>query len=382
MGLSMASYFVTSFAAGENRGYANRFHDDLAAEVSRQLGGRRIRTHKCVEVPSAEERCTLVAETGVLVALCSPDYYADRGCGQDWAVFQRRLGHVPAQRRPGANTAQVLVRWRLVTNEPAGLPWAPRLDGDTLADYNEQGLYWVVREKWRESPAYEHAVRALATQVCESHRSAPIVLPLDDGPLPEPAFPPPSPPPGLPRPRAADPIPSPEPDPDPEQTARPRVFISYAHADDQPGHMAEVHALAEVLKSKDIDVRIDKDAAEEPQIWLDWMREELAQADYVITVASPAYRRRAEKREKPGTGLGATWEGAYLLDEVYKNPNTWVKRIIRVLVPTYDTTEHLPAFPGSASAHYYRVDPVRAGTGDLEALVRYLKRGPTRRTSA
>ncbi|MFD8303059.1 TIR domain-containing protein [Streptomyces sp. NPDC059690] len=356
----MASYFVTSFAATEQRGYASRFHDDLDAEVSRQLGGRKIRTGRCVESPSAEARRALVAEAGVLVVLYSPDFFADSACGRDWAVFQRRLGHVPAQDCSGAVRARVLVRWRPLDSRPPGLPWAPRLDGDALTDYNEGGLHEVIRRQGRPSAAYRAALRTIAEQVREGNRAA---LPPDDGPLPEPFFP------------LLRTVPKqPDHGVEPEPPVPPRVFISYAHAEDQPGHIDDVHTLADLLKARGMNVRIDRDAAEEPQIWNDWMRAELKQADYILTVASPAYRRRAEKREDPGRGLGATWEGAYLMDQVYLNPTTWVKRIIRVVLPPYDTVD-LPEFPGSASAHHYRIDPATGG-GDLNVLVRYLKRGP------
>lgn len=364
----MASYFVTSFTAADHRGYAARFQDDLAVEVGRLLGGRKIVARACDDTLTAGERRALVAEAGVLVVLCSPAYYQDEECGRDWAVFQRRLGHVPEQGRPHDNPARVLVRWRPVRIPPPGRPWAPRLDGDRLDaydDYNESGLYTVVRKQGRQSTAYRRALRALAAQVREGHRAAVPVLSPDDGLLPEPASVPVT----VPGQRTAEP-----PEPPPEPVRPPRVFLSYAHADDQPGHDDDVRSLAALLRRQDIDVRTDAEASEEPQIWLRWMDGQLEPADFIIGVASPAYRRRLRQEEEPGVGLGATWEASYILDYVYQHPATWQKRILWVLFPSYGP-EALPGFPGSASATHWHIAP-ETGAPDLDALVRYLKRGP------
>ncbi|MEU6572379.1 TIR domain-containing protein [Streptomyces sp. NPDC046805] len=397
----MASYFVTSFADAENPSYAARFHDDLAREVSRQLG-RKVDARKCDRTLSADERRSLVAKTGVLVVLCSPDYYDDRGCVGDWVLFQRRLDSIPGQRGPAAAPPmRVLVRWRPVEALPPGLPRPPMIAGDVVDDYNKLGLYRVVREQGPDSSAYGHVLRQLAGLVRAGFTASLPPLPADERLLPEQASPWPCPARStVPPPRRADKVRQPEPirpsqqvrTPEPpvrpsgpilasepirasesvETPSPPRVFISYAHEDTR--HRKEVKSLAELLKRAGVDVRLDQDADDEPRNWLRWMQEELNAADFVLTVASPAYRRRVEQRERPGTGRGATWEGGYVLDEVYENPSSWEKRILRVLFPRFDE-EALPRFPGSLSVTVYRVDPVTGGD-DLDSLLRYLRRGP------
>ncbi|MGW7418871.1 toll/interleukin-1 receptor domain-containing protein [Streptomyces sp. NPDC054813] len=366
----MASCFVTSFAAAENPSYAGRFHEDLAKAVTRLLG-RKIDARTCDPTVSAEQRRLLVAGAGALVVLWSPEYFEDRGCVGDWTVFERRLGQVPAARGPAAcESARVLVRWRTAGDPRPGLP-RPRprmLGGDVMADYNRYGLYKVVREQSPDSPAYRSALAQLAAGVCSGLAASLPALSLDDTPRSTPLLP-------RPRPTGSS-VPQPNlPQPAKPATPAPRVLISYAHDDQDPGHVTEVKSLSELLKNGGIAARLDLDAAHEPQNWLRWMNRELREADFILMVASPAYRRRVEHGEKPGVGRGAIWEGGYLLDHVYDHWDTWEKRILRVVFPRF-RDEDLPEFPGSASVTIYRIDPA-TGDGDLHRLLGYLRTGPS-----
>ncbi|WP_328934264.1 MULTISPECIES: toll/interleukin-1 receptor domain-containing protein [unclassified Streptomyces] len=364
----MASYFVTSYAAAENPSYAARFHDDLAEEVTRQLG-RKIDARTCDPTVSAKERRRLVAAAGAFVMLWSSDYFDDDGCIDDWKLFDHRLGRVPAQRRPACMPTRVLVRWRTDGNPRPGVPWPRMILGDVMADYNTYGLYKVVRDQGPGSPAYRDALRQLARQVRAGLATPLPVLSPEDVSPPNPV---------LPSPRTTgsampkSPVPQPA---NPQVPAPPRALISYAHDEQDPEHSKEALSLAELLKREGIDVRFDQYVADEPQNWLRWMQAEMADAKYILTVASPAYRRRVELREKQGTGRGATWEAAYMLDEVYDNAGTWQKRFLRIVFPRF-TVDDLPSFPGSASVSVYRIDPATGGQ-DFDRLVAYMKKGPS-----
>ncbi|GGW44010.1 hypothetical protein GCM10010503_20880 [Streptomyces lucensis JCM 4490] len=365
----MASCFVTSFAAAENPAYAARFHDDLAEEVSRLLG-RKVDARKCDHTLSADERGSLVAEAGVLVVLCSPDYYLDEGCLDDWKLFQRRLDHVPARRRPARPPERVLVRWHRIDELPGGRPRPPMLTGDVMAPYNKVGLYRVVRNQGPDSSAYRHVLRELAAAVRKGLTAALPPLPAAErvartAPLPPPRQP------SVRTSLTAAVQQAPQTAVTALRESAPLVFVSYAH--DDARHSAEVSSLAQLLKDAGLTVVLDQDVAHEPQIWLRWMADNLEAADFILTVASPAYRRRLKQREQPGKGMGATWEGGYVLDQVYGNPGTWQKRILRVLFPRFGE-EALPDFPGSRSATVYLIDPV-TGQGDLDQLLGYLRRG-------
>ncbi|WP_405987869.1 toll/interleukin-1 receptor domain-containing protein [Streptomyces sp. NBC_00986] len=156
-------------------------------------------------------------------------------------------------------------------------------------------------------------------------------------------------------------------------SAPPRVFISYAHEDDGGVHAERVRALWLLLRARGVDARLDLSAAEEPQDWALWMQGEFSAADYVLVIASPAYKRRAEGTEVLGAGEGVIWETRGIRSEVYACPATWYRRILRVVLPD-GSREDLPNYLGGHTVTYYTVDPID-DTG-VEKLLRYLTRQP------
>ena len=83
-----------------------------------------------------------------------------------------------------------------------------------------------------------------------------------------------------------------------------RVFISYAH--DNPENEAHVHQLWVFLRNQRIDAQLDKLAAEQPQDWAIWMLQQIRAARFVLIIASPEYRRRAEGEVLPAS-INDTW---------------------------------------------------------------------------
>ncbi len=153
----------------------------------------------------------------------------------------------------------------------------------------------------------------------------------------------------------------------------PRVFISYAHEADGGVHAERVRALWVLLRKHGIDARLDRSAAERPQDWAAWMQREIEAADYVLTIASPAYKRRVEGWEEPGVGEGVAWEAGLIKDVVYRNPTAWYERILRVVLPEV-SREDLPAFLGGHTVTHYTVDPI--DSVGAEKLLRYLTGQP------
>ncbi|MCP9209767.1 toll/interleukin-1 receptor domain-containing protein [Streptomyces sp. NEAU-Y11] len=149
----------------------------------------------------------------------------------------------------------------------------------------------------------------------------------------------------------------------------PLVFISYAHEDDGGVHRDQVRTLWRLLCAQGVDARLDLLAAESPQDWGVWMMHRYEEADRVLVIASPAYKRRAEVREEPGTGLGVSWEATLLRAEVHGNPRDWFRRILRVVLPG-GSADDLPAFLGGGAVTTYRIDPLTAA--GAETLLRYL----------
>jgi hypothetical protein len=230
--------FLTSFAAAEARPYVERFHADLCAELA-ILTGSPVDGVLCAGTESGPRGSTPASDAAVLVALCSPEYYADAGCGLNWAVFERRFDRRPERRR-AAGVIRVLVQWAPVRNPPPGLPGPPALEAGPLAPYFERGLRDVMRRSLGTEPQlYHDAVRQLARAVRDGIREALPALLADDRIGVTPAFPRPvarpghRPPDSLPNPRR----PTAHPDPAPSLVPLPSPATPTDHAGtpDRPG---------------------------------------------------------------------------------------------------------------------------------------------------
>ncbi|MGW0750789.1 TIR domain-containing protein [Streptomyces sp. NPDC002587] len=152
-----------------------------------------------------------------------------------------------------------------------------------------------------------------------------------------------------------------------------RVFISYAHENDGGAHAERVRTLWTLLRSLGVDARLDRSAAEQPQDWALWMHNEYRAADYVLVVASPAYKRRAEGTEIEGIGNGVAWEARFIRDEVYSDGHGWHRRILKVVLPGGSPGD-LPAYLGGSAVSHYAIDSIDAK--GVERLLRYLTRQP------
>ncbi|WP_329338972.1 TIR domain-containing protein [Streptomyces sp. NBC_00663] len=369
----MSNYFITSFAQAENENYVWRFHGDLTRAV-RELSGHEIDTEICRGGQGAANS-DLVAETGVLVALCSPDYYTDPGCGRDWALFQHRLHLIPPQRGTAHPASPVLVRW-LPAEPPADLPWAPVL-ADPHDAYARKGLFDIIDNLGWNSEEYATALQELAARVCAGHKNRPPDLAPASRPVLPAAFPRPragQPPTPVPAPRAPASVLAPRTPAPAEGTGAPRVFFSYAHEENDGGvHARRVRALNDRLSEEGVDVILDQTRARGPQFWPRWMGEQYRQANFILVIASPTYKRRAHHKEDPGVGDGVAFEADYILQQRYHDRN-WYRRILLVIFPGYSYAD-LPDFLGEGSVSYYEIDP---DTGEgLPDLLDHILGGPT-----
>ncbi|MGV9391429.1 TIR domain-containing protein [Streptomyces olivaceus] len=359
----MTNYFVTCFAADENPTYTARFHQDLTEAVAR-LVGRHIDTAMC-RGEHGDTRPPPVADAGVFVALCSPAFYQDSGCGADWALFEYRLGQVPALWRPPVPKARVLVRWK-PADPPLGMPRTPVVSGEVTDDYALIGLYGIARKGFRLD-AYRCAVEEIAAVVCAGHEHSPPTVPTGEPLDLAPSFP---------ASQACSPVGEQASVPGPrspeEAQARPIVFLSYAHEKDGGQHQGRVKALHDWLAVKGVEVRLDLTAHQEgPQHWARWMRDQFKQANFVVVIVSPAYKRRAEHEESPGEGDGVGFEADYIIEERQRD-RRWYRRILLVIFPEY-SKEDLPDFLRGVTV--YKLDP-ETEKGQLWDLLTYIKRTP------
>ena len=99
-----------------------------------------------------------------------------------------------------------------------------------------------------------------------------------------------------------------------------QVFISYAYEHD-PSHAKLVRQLADKLREQGVNAYIDQYLGEMgPEVdWPLWMERQIQKSRVVLMVCSPTYLRRVEGKEQHGKGLGATYEGKLVRQEMYNN---------------------------------------------------------------
>ena len=124
-----------------------------------------------------------------------------------------------------------------------------------------------------------------------------------------------------------------------EAKAYTKVFISYSW--DSPEHKERVLQLTNTLRTKvGVDADIDRYVRATPpftpeQGWDLWMQEKLEWAEFVLIVCTEAYKCRFEGREDPGKGLGVSWEGTIIRQDLYNNQLRDTK-FIPVVFPSSD----------------------------------------------
>jgi tetratricopeptide (TPR) repeat protein len=95
----------------------------------------------------------------------------------------------------------------------------------------------------------------------------------------------------------------------------PKVFISYSH--DSPKHMDRVLALSNHLRAKGIDCSIDQYEESPPEGWPQWCDNQVEESRFVLVACTDTYLRRFKGKGEPRKGLGATWEGHIVTQELY-----------------------------------------------------------------
>lgn len=113
-----------------------------------------------------------------------------------------------------------------------------------------------------------------------------------------------------------------------------RVFISYSH--DSSSHCEQVLSFSDRLRSEGVDCHLDQYEDSPSEGWPRWMNKQLSEADYVLVVCTSVYCSRVEGSAPAGTGRGAKWEGALIMQDNYDN-DTRNTRFIPLGFQPYDT---------------------------------------------
>jgi hypothetical protein len=113
---------------------------------------------------------------------------------------------------------------------------------------------------------------------------------------------------------------------------------------------------------------IDQYDPHPPEPWPRWMDRQIEEADFVLVVCTETYLRRAEGREKPGSGLGVTFESVLIVQDLYDD-GMWNEKFIPVLFEDVSPRSIPKPLRGYSR---YRVD-----TEDgYESLLRHLRNEP------
>jgi hypothetical protein len=128
--------------------------------------------------------------------------------------------------------------------------------------------------------------------------------------------------------------------------AVPKAFISYSHDSDQ--HKARVLEFAQRLRGDGVDCWIDQFEDSPPQGFPRWMQQQISQADYVLLVCSPTYRKRFDGLEDVGKGKGANFEGHLILQTFYDD-STLNRKFIPLVFPDAKRDEVPLSLRGSTS---------------------------------
>ncbi|MFC8043328.1 SEFIR domain-containing protein [Nocardia sp. NPDC057353] len=146
----------------------------------------------------------------------------------------------------------------------------------------------------------------------------------------------------------------------------PRVFVSYSH--DSPEHKDLVLEFATFLRREaGVDVRLDSWDDYQRRDWSLWAIEQLTEADFILVIASPEYKRRADGTAAADEGRGAQFEAAIIRDGLTRDLRAETRRVLPVVLPGRSIDE-IPVFLAAHSTTRYEIEEFTTeGVNDLLA---------------
>jgi hypothetical protein len=127
------------------------------------------------------------------------------------------------------------------------------------------------------------------------------------------------------------------------------------------------------LRAHGVDARLDRLAGEQRQDWAEWMAREVRDAAYVLVIASPEYKRRAEGDAGPDEGRGVQWEARLIRDRFYADQPAGLREILPVVLPGCAAAD-IPGWLAPVAATYYTVSEFTVA--GAETLLRVLTSQP------
>jgi len=149
----------------------------------------------------------------------------------------------------------------------------------------------------------------------------------------------------------------------------PRVFISYSH--DSNKHKENVFRLSEHLRREGVDCNIDQYETSPPEGWIQWMINQIEEADFVLIVCTENYEKRFKGKDEIGKGRGVKWEGAIITQELYYSEAN--NKCIPIVFSPEDS-EYIPSILKSATYYVLNMEEINDETYDeLYARLTYQK---------
>jgi hypothetical protein len=156
----------------------------------------------------------------------------------------------------------------------------------------------------------------------------------------------------------------------------PRVFVTYAQ--DSAGHKELVRRFCTFLRVEaGVDVELDQWAGEGRHDWSLWATRQLEEADFVLVIASPAYKRRADGQAPHDEGRGAQFEAAIIRNNLTRNLPRETRRVLPVVLPGRSEND-IPTFLCAHSTTRYLIseftmDGVRPLLRAFEGVAEYAR---------
>ncbi|MEU2039679.1 SEFIR domain-containing protein [Nocardia niwae] len=134
----------------------------------------------------------------------------------------------------------------------------------------------------------------------------------------------------------------------------PRVFVSYSHDSDE--HKESVRRFCTFLReTAGVDAHLDVWYDDGRRDWSLWAIDQLTEADFILIIASPEYKRRADGAAPADEGRGAQFEAAIIRDNLTRNLRKETRRVLPVVLPGRSVDE-IPTFLAAHSTTRYEVE--------------------------
>lgn len=153
------------------------------------------------------------------------------------------------------------------------------------------------------------------------------------------------------------------------------MFVTYSHDSEQ--HKELVLRFCTFLRVEaGIDAHLDRWYEDVRRDWSVWVIRQLTAADFVLVVASPGYRRRADGWADADDGRGVQFEGGIIRNNLMRNLPAETARVLPVVLPGRNVSE-IPTFLHAFSSSHYVVSSfTHAGAVELLAVLTGVARHP------